>query len=142
MCVLRVNGEGFDPDEFLSGSSLAPCAVFRRGEPRLPHAKPDGPVHLSSGINFDVSDAEWDDVGQQMFDAEEFLRTHLTELKHLASAPGVTGMCLDFPVELRIGRNGIATQSDRFPVSLVKLAGEIGLSLEFSIYPVEEDLGE
>ena len=52
--------------------------------------------------------------------------------------PGVEGITLDFPIELRIGKS-VWAQSDRFPASLVTIAGELGLNLELSIYPPPEE---
>ncbi len=129
MCVLRASGIEFDVDGFLRVSSLAPCAVHRRGTPRLP-----GRVHESSGFNIAVSDASWSDLPSQIADAEQFLSRHSREIERLMRFPGVEGAVLDFPVNLRIG-DGVVAQFDRFPASLVRAAGRLGLSLELSIYP-------
>jgi hypothetical protein len=43
-------------------------------------------------------------------------------------------LVLDFSIYLRIGRKVVA-QFDRFPVSLVRAAGKLGIGLELSIYP-------
>lgn len=51
---------------------------------------------------------------------------------------GVEDVVLDFPVEQRIGRS-VVTQSERLPASLVAAAGKLGLALEISIYPTDQD---
>lgn len=139
MCVLRVYGTQLDVDALVETSTLSPCRTYRRGEPRL-STKPEGPRSATSGVNISVSDASWRDLRGQVADAERFLRDHREEISKLRVFPGVEGLTLDFPVELRIGKN-VWAQCDRFPASLVAIAGELGLSLELSIYPParEED---
>ena len=44
---------------------------------------------------------------------------------------------LDFGINLRIDNEKVHLQSDRFPSELLKLAGEIGLDIELSIYPID-----
>jgi len=138
MCVLRASGPDFDPDAFLESSILSPTKVWYRGEPRLPRTRPDGPVVETSGLNVAVSDAEWSDLPAQVEDAERFLAFQRVELERLAATPGVSDLVLDFPIELRIG-GSIVAQFDRFPASLVRLAGELGLALELSLYPAKDD---
>ena len=141
MCVLRAAGADFEPDVFLADSALPPTKVYRIGEPRLPRSKPDGPKHDTSGITFSVSDAPWSDLSAQIADAETFLEAHRTEIERLASAYGVSDLVLDFPVELRVDGASVFAQFDRFPASLVRLAGQLGLALELSIYPSTNGTG-
>jgi len=49
--------------------------------------------------------------------------------------PGVEGITLDFPIE---GKRGALAQFNRFPASLVALAGKLGLGLDLSIYSPEQ----
>ena len=134
MCVLRASGPRFAVDRFAEKTSLPVCNVYRRGEPRLPRSKPRGPKHKSSGITVVVSDASWSKLPAQVRDAERFLSKHKREIKRLSRFPGVDGLVLDFPIHLRIGRKVVA-QFDRFPASLVRAAGQLGVALELSIYP-------
>jgi hypothetical protein len=138
MCVLRASGAEFDPDAFLATSSLEAFKILRRGEPRLPRTAPDGPKFAYSGITLVVSGAPMNDLPSQVADAEDFLRLHRAEIERLAKTPQITELALDFPIELRMGLPGVSAQFDRFPASLVRLAGELGLGLELSIYPRSE----
>jgi len=83
-------------------------------------------------MNIAVSDAS--DLPSQIADAEKFLAQHSREIERLMRFPGVEGAILDFPINLRIGDRVVA-QFDRFPASLVRAAGHLGLALELSIYP-------
>jgi hypothetical protein len=141
MCVLRVTGANFDPESFLQTSALKPCKVFKAGEPRVPPT-PSGAAQSTSGFNVGVSDAQWCDLPQQVSDACAFLDRHVGELRALAVLETVEDMRLDFPIELRIGKNNVLAQFDYFPPQLVRAAGDLGIGIEVSIYPCSEEHGE
>ncbi len=134
MCTLRAFGTEFDVDMFLASSSLVPSTVFRKGEPRRPKTAPDGPKHHQSGVCIGVSDAEWSDLATQASDAEQFLISNRMALEALAAMPGIEDFLLDFPIELRADGIKIATQTDMFSSSLVRIAGTFGLGLALTIY--------
>jgi hypothetical protein len=138
MCVLRAGGADFDVDAFLATSSLEAISVRRKGELRLT-TKPDGPRHQRSGFTADVSLKEWNDLRGQIEDAKAFLVEHGAELLRLRSFPGVEGLELDFPMNLRMGTNEIAVQSDRLPADLLLAAGRAGVDIVMTIYPPVED---
>jgi hypothetical protein len=125
MCVLRADGDSFEPREFLLLSTLDPCNVFRKGE-----RKSETTTWHSSGLTVPVSECEFDDFEGQIRDAISFLTVHKDELWRLRSFPGVDEVELDFPVH----RRDVFVQSQSFPSELVALAGELGLGLELSIY--------
>jgi hypothetical protein len=135
MCVLRANGKDFDVDLFLRKSPIEPCKVYRRGEPRFAASQPHGPTHETSGFNANVSTKEWDDLAGQITDAKSFLTEQRAELDRLRKFAGVDGIEIDFPIPLRIGRNNVAVQSDRFPADLIFAAGSLGIDVAFSIWP-------
>ena len=137
MCLLRVTGRNLDPDRVLASSEhLAPCKVFRRGEPRS-LSRPDGKQHAVSGFSVEVSRSSRSDLVGQVRDAVAFLKEHEVALARLHSTPGVEDMRLDFPVDLRIDRESVFAQFDFLPSELVSLAGALGLGLELSIYPLD-----
>ena len=137
MCVLRVSGLELDPYEFLASSSLEPAAVFVRGRPRLA-SRPDGPMHEESGINWDVSDASWDQLPSQVEDAIAFLKLNRAEIERLVTHRGVTAVGLDFAVSRAVGGSAPRSQSVSFPAELLRLAGELGLDVSVSTYFVDE----
>jgi hypothetical protein len=92
------------------------------------------PYRVERGAaHFEVSSASFANLAQQIVDAIAFLHSYEQELKHLMGQPEAIGV-LDFAVEWR----DVAVQSDAFPVQLVRAAGALGLSLEFSHYPRAE----
>lgn len=133
--ILRANGVGFDPDRFCSESPLRPCALYRRGEPVLPATRPDGRTHSVSRINLVLSEADFHEFHRQVDEATAFLEAEKDEIARLRSFPGMESMTIDFG----IARRDVLVQSDYFPPSLVRLAGELGLGIELSQYPVGED---
>ena len=126
--VLRAYGDAFDVDAFLDGCSLPVCAVKRRGQPVFPGSQPDGRRHERSGVHVSVSDAGFDDFGQQVADAIAFLRVETKQILRLRECPGVEGVTLDFGIE----RRDAAVQCDYLPPELVRLAGSLGLGIELS----------
>ena len=135
-CTLRAHGVDFDVDAFLHESTLTSCAVFRRGEARLPASQPEGPRLQRSGLNVGVSEAEFGDMEQQTRDALAFLRQNEEEIARLAGYTGVEGIELDFAVY----RGDGFVESFRLPAELASRAGRLGIVLCVSTYnaPVPE----
>jgi hypothetical protein len=136
MCTLRASGAGFDPYAFLAGSSLVACRIFRPGEPHAPRSRPS----RQAGIAVGVSDASWSDLDAQVADAERFLERNRAEIERLARTPGI-GITLDFPLTLQVEDESEprAGRFIRFPASLVRLAAELGIELELSLYPLHDE---
>jgi len=133
-CVLRVSGADFAVDTFLADSSLKAVAVFRRGQPKSPAANPKGPKLNASGFHAVVSEADFSKLHIQIADAVQFLEQNHTDLSRLKAFLGVDGISLDFGIEER----DVAAQSERFPPKLLSLLGDLGIWLEFTLYPVAE----
>ena len=71
-----------------------------------------------------------------------FLKTHRDTLSKLFEAIDVADSVLDFPLWSRLS-DEVVMQCERFPKELIRLAGELGISIEMSIYQSEafEQLG-
>jgi hypothetical protein len=133
--ILRAWGADFDPDQFLAESGLEPDNLYRKGEPVFPESQSDGRRHDQSGINLLASDADFCDFTGQIEEATGFLETHKSELARLRQQPGIEGMMLDFGIEWR----DVIAQFDYLPPPLIRVAGELGLGIEISHYPVGDD---
>ncbi len=125
-CVLRAYGKRFDVERFCSRTSLPVCAVSIKGEPRFT-SKPRGRKRLRSGFSVDVSDADFGRLKKQIADAVRFLRRYRREILRLRRFPGVELMSLDFGIE----QTEAYVFSENIPAQLAKLAGELGLDIEF-----------
>ena len=71
--IFHLSGQDFNVEALVQLSPVEPCAVFRRGEPVS--KRPNSRRAQISGINLEVSDADFDDLEQQQADAITFLRT-------------------------------------------------------------------
>ncbi|WP_424949979.1 hypothetical protein [Deinococcus sp.] len=128
--MLRVNGVGFDVDEYLRRSQLLPLRVWREGEPRTVRSKPS----LTSGFSAEVSDADFSNLDSQIQEAAEFLVQQHPALTLLASSLGVQDVVLDFGIEDR----DVLAQADVFPHGC-SLAGSLNIGLMVSRYSRSEN---
>lgn len=131
-CVLRVSGKNLDIDALLASISLVPCHVERKGQPRFERSKR---IATYSGFNVSTSDAPGTDVPSQVRDTVAFLQTNREDLQQVMHFPGVEDARLDFGIACRLG-DEVAAQFDYYPPDLLRLAGELGLGIEISLYPI------
>lgn len=115
-CVLRADGEAFDPGAFLSRFPIPGASV--RG----------------AGFSALVSDRPGDDLPGQCCDAVSFLRANAAALRELTPLLGTEGVALDFGV----WRKDTLSQYLRFPAELVALAGALCIGLEISVYAAND----
>lgn len=132
--MFRICGTNLDIDALLADTSLVPEMSYRRGEPKL-KTKPDGKKNERSGAAFLVSMADFDDFDTQKNGALIFLKVNRSAVQKIMAWPGVESGGLDFG----IWRRDVAVQCDHFPAALLKAAGELGLDIELSQYPKEDE---
>lgn len=77
-----------------------------------------------------ASEADMDNVLQQIEDAISFLKINHDELAKLQSFPGAETVHLHFGIEDR----DIGLQCDRFPPKLLQLAGNLEIGIEITRY--------
>lgn len=133
-CILRISGRNLDVDKLVQKSSLKPYQVYRRGQP-LFQSKPKGKKLQYSGAKFDVSNADFNEFEKQIKDCVRFLSKHKFTLRKLISYKGVDSAILDFGVEIEMGHNNIAFQSEFLPHEILKAAGDLKIGIEISHYP-------
>ena len=132
-CYLRVYGDELNVKELIETLEVKPSKVWEKGLPRF-KSNPNK-LNKNSGFNIEISDAEWNEFEKQKEMAIEYLEIHKTILSSVISYSGVEGGYLDFGIEWR----NEAVQSDSFPPILIKLAGQIGLGIELSQYPPDDE---
>ncbi|MEO7922288.1 MAG: hypothetical protein ABIR30_01285 [Chitinophagaceae bacterium] len=123
-------------DEFITKSKLRFYRKSYKGEPRF-KTKPDGDKLTFSLISIQTSKADFNNLSKQIADTIRFLKRNKDKLGHIALTKEIDHAVLDFGIDLRIDRKKVLYQSDIFPNNLLKLAGDIGLDIELSIYPVD-----
>ena len=128
-CILRIAGEKLNIDELLAIDS-EPSAYWVKGEPKL-QSQPNGKKRLTSGANYCISDADSNEFELQKKEVIQYLNEHGDKIKAIQDVMGHEGASLDFAIEQR----NVAVQCDAFPSELIKLAGELELGIEISLYP-------
>ena len=132
--VLHVAGEGFDPDDVLPSLSLKPYRVWRRGEPVAANGPRAGRVYESGGFSCEVSAAEGL-LADEATDALAFLSEHRSALALLRDCQTVEDMRIDFGYYQRMDDERVVVQCDYLGPDLLRLAGELGVGFELSLYP-------
>lgn len=129
-CILRVSGKQFASRAYAQRTRLPVVSAYVRGEARLPRSKPNGKKNATSGVNIEVSAADFTNLKRQIRDAVSFLRRNRVALRRLARIDGVEELTLDFGVADR----AVAAQFDYFPPELVAAAGSLRIGIEVSRY--------
>ena len=131
-CILTISGTKFDVDAFIEITKLQPYRKSYKGHLKFEN-KPEGEKLTFSSI--ETSKANFDNLKKQIEDTIRFLKRNKDKLLNIKLTKGIENAVLNFGIELRIDREKIFIQSDIFPTILLKLAGEVSLDIELSIYP-------
>jgi hypothetical protein len=131
-CVLRTGGDAFDVDGFLNRTKLDDVFVRRKGEARST-ARPDE-LLTSSWVMITTSDAGFDEFDDQIAETIEFLRLNHLHIADLVNTAGLEYAELDFGVRWSM----TYTHSGSLPAELIRLAGELGLSIAIPHYPISD----
>ena len=102
-------------------------------------ARPDGRRHRRSGFSVPVVDTAPASLHEQVAEAVAFLDRFAADIRELQATGTVEDIRLDFPVKARAGRE-VAAQFELFPAELVRKAGALGIALEISLYPSDDEL--
>jgi hypothetical protein len=113
---------------------LKPITIIRREQPQWPNSPPGSPIPNESGFHAIASEADFSNLQGQIADAVHYLEQNKNELVRLVAFLGVERVSLDFGIEER----DIAAQSERFPPNLLRILGNLGIFLEFTLYPLQK----
>jgi len=131
-CILRVYGDALDVDSMLASNSIELNQIWRKGEPRSIKGK----IHTNSGVQFVVSEADFEEFPVQRNDAIVFLKSNELAIKEMANFPCVQYCVLDFGVSITEGSISSVTY---LTPELINLAAKSGAGIEISCYPCSED---
>jgi hypothetical protein len=132
-CVLHAVGAELRVDSGAWINALKPYRVFCRGEKMFRSRDGTWEFEKVSGFSCEVSSREGD-LAEEVQDAISFLTYHREYLACLSSTPGVDSVTLDFGCVLRLN-DGCDVQCESLPPALLKLAGELGIQINLSLYP-------
>lgn len=138
MCVLHVESKSTSFTVFLEKSELEAYRAHCKGDQRdfgkrLPYE--------DYGFSSIVSEKEWDDFEGQINDALAYLKKHYSDLKRLIQTHTIDDIRFDLPYWSRL-ESGVIVQCDFLPPEFLKLAGELGIGIELSLYPRAEENSE
>ncbi|RYD53369.1 MAG: hypothetical protein EOP52_04335 [Sphingobacteriales bacterium] len=139
-CVFSVIGKNFDVDAFLEEAKFRGATRRYKGAPRF-RSEPEGKKRTHSFFSVYACKAGFHEPKKQIAGAIRFLKRNYDKLVLLKSTKGVDFATLDFGIELRMysaSGNGFC-QSDFFPPALIKLAGELEIGIEISIYAPDSE---
>jgi hypothetical protein len=133
MCTLRVSSKKATLAPFLARARMPVYESHSKGDVQR-HGRGKGSPFDDSGFKSSVSEKDWNDLPGQISDAIRFLRRYQSDLLRLKDEFRCE-MQLDFPYELRIGKNHVCAQFDFLPPNLIVLAGLLAIGIEMSLYP-------
>ncbi len=128
-CILFFIGPDADVAQLLALSPVEPISAWRRGEPLS--SRPNSRLAATSGINLQISDAEFEELEEQQADAIQFLNDHCPALQAMRKVEGVESACVDFGIAMR----SVIVQSDTFPAELIAALAKVGCSLDLTQFP-------
>jgi hypothetical protein len=135
MCVLHVTSKRSTLSDVLTMTKLPYYASHDKSDPQ-PYGRNRGKPLGFSGFKVEVS-KKFVDLPGQIKNAVRFLKRYRKDLFQLRGKLRACDMTLDFSNKLRIGSK-IAAQFDRLPPKLIAMAGELGIGIQLSLYPVSE----
>lgn len=136
MCILKLFSDTDSFKDWTQSTEIPLCSVYDKGEQRTRRAR-----HRHYRISFDVSDRDGSDFRGQAQDAIRFLTRYAEPIRKLLQSHDVDLGYLDFPIYSRLDGQ-VANQNDHIPKELIKLAAELDLGIEMSLYDrafVEDD---
>jgi hypothetical protein len=135
-CILTLAGKDLDVDDFIKKSKLRPYKVSYKGQPRL-KTKPEGEKLTYSLLSVETSKADFSDLQKQIKDTIRYLERNKEKLTHISLTNKVQHVTLNFGIDLKVNRKNILTQSELLPSKLLKLAGDLGIDIELSLFPID-----
>ena len=90
-----------------------------------------------SVLGFTTSEAGFEEFDKQVSETINYLEKNKFALNHINSFEGIEYATIDFGIDSLIDNKEKLTHSLLLPKKLLKLCGELGLSIELSIYSKE-----
>jgi hypothetical protein len=135
-CILRIAGENFDVDTFISKSTIVAYNRFYKGDAKY-KSKPDGAKVERSGCSIEVSKVKFENFHRQVDDAILYLNQNKDKLQLIKAIPEIQYAVLDFGVDYDCDK---FTQTHYLSNEFLKLVSELGIGIELSIYQSTDEL--
>ena len=125
---LTVIAKDFDATSFIKQTNIKPDSIWI-------NARTKGVSNTHSGFSMITSSADFNDFKLQVKDTIKFLNKHKEKLKYIKLTKEIQTATLTFVVQSQIEKKGI--HSAFFPRELIRLAGELLLDIEITLFSME-----
>jgi hypothetical protein len=129
ICIFRVGGSGLDVDAVLNSATLRPYRIERIGVGRA----------KTNALHYEISDREPGTSAELITAIEMFLNRNRNDISLIREMSGNDGLVLDVGLFFD-AQEPIRTLN--FPLRLLEVIADLGLSLEFSAYGCAEALAD
>lgn len=138
MCIFHVTSNNNSFKQFLDKHPELPVyQSHEKGD--VPKISTQESVYEDYGFSCEVSDRAWGDIAGQIVDMISFLEVYSPYLKHIKEQHEISDWRFDLPYECRLGETHF-TQCDYLPPKLMRLAGDLEIGIELSLYwPSKEE---
>ncbi|MDB5112782.1 MAG: hypothetical protein JWR67_3896 [Mucilaginibacter sp.] len=133
-CHLSIIGEDLDIDTFVNKTQMLGFKKSYKGSPIGMSATRNLKYSVAS---ITTSEAEFDNIKDQISDTLDFLIKYKDNLRHIASTPEIEYATINFGSDSTINEEQL-TQNFHFTMGLIKICAELGIEIELSIY--KEDI--
>ena len=133
-CILIIEGENFNVNEFLRLTELEPYEKHIRGEKRPFKKVGKTDIYETSGCRFDLSNAEFNQFDIQKEDVIKYLKTNIDKLKQIypLGIKETETPVVGFAIENRM--SDFWCQTEYLQPELLKLVSELNFGIEITQY--------
>ena len=129
-CGLSIIGTHLDIDTFVKKTKISGFSKSYKGDD-ISKANPRKRKY--SFVSITISEADFDDINGQINDTIIFLNKYKGNLKHITTTPEIEYATISFGLDSVIDEEHL-TQSFYFPLELIKICAELGISIETTLY--------
>jgi hypothetical protein len=138
-CFLSIGGEEFDAISFSNAVKLENSIVKLKGELVNPRVG----LRTISYIGADVSKADFKDFPGQIEETISYLKNNQEKLSIIKNTAGISFASINFGVAFNQREfNKKQNKSFLWPDELLQLAGNLGISIELTLYAPASDNDE
>ena len=135
-CFLLIGGEDFDAISFLNETKLENAIVKLKGEVINPRKG----LSKISTVGVNITEIGFDDLSGQIKDTIAYLEKHQEQFSIIKKTKGISFASLNFGLTLDIKLfNEKQNKSFFWPVELLKLVGDLGITIELRLYAPPSD---
>ncbi|QEK50837.1 hypothetical protein FYC62_03490 [Pedobacter aquae] len=130
-CILSILGENFDVDQFVNKTNIS-FSIRHRGD-IISGTSPIVRKSKFSMASISTSEKNYCNITNQIEETLDFLIKHKKKLQIINTFPSIDFATVNFGIDSTIDEEHL-TQSFYFPLELIKICAELGISIETTLY--------